>query len=42
VGLNRDRALLREPAESFARLAAETAPEVEIRILEPGESSEVR
>ena len=42
VGLNRDPAVLREPAESFARLAAETAPEVEIRILEPGESSEIR
>ena len=42
VGLNRDPAVLREPAESFARLAAETAPEVEVRILEPGESSEIR
>jgi L-ascorbate metabolism protein UlaG (beta-lactamase superfamily) len=42
VGLNRDPAVLREPAESFARLAAETAPEVEVTILEPGESSEVR
>ena len=31
-----------EPAESFVRLAAETAPEVEVRILEPGESSEIR
>lgn len=42
VGLNRDPAVLHEPAESFARLAAQTAPEVEVRILEPGESSEIR
>jgi L-ascorbate metabolism protein UlaG (beta-lactamase superfamily) len=42
VGLNRDPATLREPAESFARLAFEAAPEAEIRILAPGESTEVR
>jgi L-ascorbate metabolism protein UlaG (beta-lactamase superfamily) len=41
VGMNRDPAVLREPAETFARLAAETAPEVEVRILEPGESAEI-
>jgi L-ascorbate metabolism protein UlaG (beta-lactamase superfamily) len=42
VGLNRDPAVLREPAESFARLAAESAPEVEVRILPPGERTEIR
>lgn len=42
VGLNREPAVLREPAERFARLAAETAPAVEVRILEPGGSSEIR
>jgi L-ascorbate metabolism protein UlaG (beta-lactamase superfamily) len=42
VGMNRDPAVLREPAESFARLAAESAPDVEVRILEPGESAEIR
>ena len=31
-----DPATLREPAELFARLAATSAPEVEVRILEPG------
>jgi hypothetical protein len=41
VGLKRDPATLREPAESFARLASEAAPEVEVRILAPGESTEV-
>jgi L-ascorbate metabolism protein UlaG (beta-lactamase superfamily) len=42
VGLNRDPAILREPAEAFARLAAETAPDVDVRILAPGESAEIR
>ena len=42
VGLNRDPAVLREPAESFARLAADTAPDVDVRILAPGESAEIR
>ena len=32
-GLSRDPAVLREPAESFARLAAELVPEVEVRVL---------
>lgn len=40
-GLNRDPAVLREPAESFARLAAESAPDVTVRILAPGESAEI-
>jgi hypothetical protein len=35
--MNRDGDLLREPAERFRRLAAEVAPEVTVRILEPGE-----
>lgn len=37
IGLNRDAAALREPAERFKRLAAELAPEVDVRILAPGE-----
>jgi L-ascorbate metabolism protein UlaG (beta-lactamase superfamily) len=37
VLMNRDGDLLREPAERFRRLAAEVAPEVTVRILEPGE-----
>jgi L-ascorbate metabolism protein UlaG (beta-lactamase superfamily) len=37
LGLSRDPATLREPAAAFERLAAELAPEVEIRILAPGE-----
>jgi L-ascorbate metabolism protein UlaG (beta-lactamase superfamily) len=41
IGLSRDEATLREPAERFARLAAELAPEVEIRILAPGERLEL-
>lgn len=41
IGLSRDPAVLREPAERFARLATELAPEVEIRILEPGERLEL-
>jgi L-ascorbate metabolism protein UlaG (beta-lactamase superfamily) len=36
LGMSREPAVLREPAERFARLAAELAPEVEVRILEPG------
>jgi len=41
IGLTRDPAVLREPAESFAALAAAAAPEVEIRVLEPGGSLDV-
>jgi L-ascorbate metabolism protein UlaG (beta-lactamase superfamily) len=36
LGLSRDAATLREPAESFARLASELAPEVEVRVLPVG------
>ena len=38
VGLGRDAATLREPAERFERLAAELAPDVAVRILSPGET----
>jgi L-ascorbate metabolism protein UlaG (beta-lactamase superfamily) len=37
VGLPRDEATLREPVERFVRLAAELAPDVEVRVLSPGE-----
>lgn len=37
VLMNRDGRVLREPAERFRRRAAEVAPEVTVRILEPGE-----
>ena len=33
LGLSRDPAVLREPAESFARLAAELVPDVDVRVL---------
>jgi L-ascorbate metabolism protein UlaG (beta-lactamase superfamily) len=36
LGMGRDA--LREPAERFERLAGELAPEVSVRILEPGET----
>jgi L-ascorbate metabolism protein UlaG (beta-lactamase superfamily) len=36
LGMSRDA--LREPAERFERLAGELAPEVSVRILEPGET----
>lgn len=38
MGMRRDRDGLREPAERFERLAGELAPEVSVRILEPGET----
>ena len=38
---SRHRRLLVEPAREFARLAAELAPEVELRVLEPGESTSI-
>lgn len=41
IGLSRDPVTLREPAIRFERIAAELAPEVEIRILLPGERLEV-
>src|SRR5207244_13278124 len=41
LGLSRDPATLREPAARFERFAAEVAPEVEIRILAPGERTEL-
>ena len=37
LGLRREPAFLRDPAEAFVREAAEVAPEVEVRILRPGE-----
>jgi L-ascorbate metabolism protein UlaG (beta-lactamase superfamily) len=42
IGMSRDPQVLREPAERFARLAAELAPEVEVRIVAPGEQFELR
>jgi L-ascorbate metabolism protein UlaG (beta-lactamase superfamily) len=36
VGLSRDPGALREPAESFARLVTELAPEVDVRVLPVG------
>jgi L-ascorbate metabolism protein UlaG (beta-lactamase superfamily) len=42
LGLSRDSSTLREPAARFERLAAELAPDVEIRVLAPGERLEVR
>ena len=36
LGLSTDPAALREPAEEFARLAAEAAPAVRVVVLEPG------
>jgi L-ascorbate metabolism protein UlaG (beta-lactamase superfamily) len=41
IGLSRDAAVLREPAERFERLAAELAPHVAVRILLPGERLEL-
>src|SRR5436189_86050 len=41
LGMTRDPAVLREPAERFSRYAAELAPEVEVRVLAPGERLEV-
>ena len=41
LGMTRDPAALREPAEQFARYAAELAPEVEVRVLAPGGQLEV-
>ena len=41
IGLSRDPAVLREPAESFVELAAELAPDVDVRVLDPGASVQV-
>jgi L-ascorbate metabolism protein UlaG (beta-lactamase superfamily) len=41
IGLNRDPEALREPAELFARLAAEHAPEVDVRVLPVGGAIEL-
>jgi L-ascorbate metabolism protein UlaG (beta-lactamase superfamily) len=41
IGIASDPAVLRARAELFARLAAELAPEVEVRIVAPGERFEV-
>ena len=38
MGMSRDGDGLREPAQRFERLAGELAPEVSVRILEPGET----
>lgn len=38
MGMSRDGDGLREPAQRFERLAGELAPEVTVRILEPGET----
>jgi L-ascorbate metabolism protein UlaG (beta-lactamase superfamily) len=41
IGLSRDPEALREPAVEFARLAAELAPEVEVRVLPVGGATDV-
>jgi L-ascorbate metabolism protein UlaG (beta-lactamase superfamily) len=41
IGLSRDPAVLREPAESFVALAAEFAPDVDVHVVEPGGSVEI-
>jgi L-ascorbate metabolism protein UlaG (beta-lactamase superfamily) len=41
VGLSREPLVLREPAEEFARVAAELMPEVEVRVLPIGGSVEI-
>ena len=33
--------MLREPAESFVELAAEFAPDVDVRVVEPGGTVEI-
>jgi L-ascorbate metabolism protein UlaG (beta-lactamase superfamily) len=40
-GLSRDPLLLREPAEQFARLAAELMPDVEVCVLPVGGSVDI-
>jgi len=41
IGLSRDPEVLREPAESFARLAAKHAPDVDVRVLPVGGAIEL-
>ncbi|HEY7018727.1 MAG TPA: MBL fold metallo-hydrolase [Gaiellaceae bacterium] len=41
IGMPRDEASLREPALRFERFAAELAPDVEVRVLAPGERLEL-
>jgi L-ascorbate metabolism protein UlaG (beta-lactamase superfamily) len=41
IGLSRDPAVLREPAESFVGFAAELAPEVDVRVVDPGGNVEI-
>jgi len=41
LGLSRDALVLREPAEQFARLAAELMPEVEVCLLPVGGSVDI-
>jgi L-ascorbate metabolism protein UlaG (beta-lactamase superfamily) len=38
LGLREAPRYLREPAERFVRAAAEAAPDVEVRVLQPGET----
>ena len=42
LGLSRDSSTLREPAARFERLAAELAPDVEVRLLAPGDRLELQ
>jgi L-ascorbate metabolism protein UlaG (beta-lactamase superfamily) len=37
IGMSRDAAVLREPSARFERLARELAPDVDVRVLAPGE-----
>jgi L-ascorbate metabolism protein UlaG (beta-lactamase superfamily) len=41
LGLRRPPAFLREPVDEFVRAAAELAPSVEIRVLAPGERTDI-
>jgi L-ascorbate metabolism protein UlaG (beta-lactamase superfamily) len=41
LGLSRDARTLHEPAERFGRRAAVLAPEVDVRVLAPGERLEL-
>ena len=41
VGLSRDPLVLREPAEQFARFAAELMPEVDVCVLAVGGSVDI-
>ena len=41
LGMSRDPSALREPAEQFVRFASELAPDVDVRILAPGERLEL-